>query len=103
MFICLVDFFFSFFLLCRTQLVNDWIFDRTKVFLMGSVIECANAPSPLIVLLSDPIPSARQSLQDESLLMSDNQGEFSKSCHFGIMHYITVSGTRGGRVKERLR
>lgn len=103
MFVCLVDFFFSFFLLCRTQLVNDWIFDRTKVFLMGSVIECANAPSPLIVLLSDPIPSARQSLQDESLLMSDNQGEFSKSCHFGIMHYITVSGTRGGRVKERLR
>jgi hypothetical protein len=26
--------------------------------------------------------------------MSDNQGEFSKSCHFGIMHYIPVSGTR---------
>lgn len=49
-----------------------------------------------IVLLSAAIPPARHSALEKSLLMSDNQGEFSKSCHFQMMVYILCGGRGGG-------
>lgn len=92
--VCLFGGFFLLVLSPPQNTTRKWLdLWQNKGIFDGSVIWCANAPGPFIVLLSDPIPSARQSLQDESLLMSDNQGEFSKSCHFGIMHYILASGT----------
>lgn len=90
----------------EARVKNNWMWERTK-----GRLPFLRLQSPLrrwcrahrIVLLSAAIPPslARHSAPEKSLLMSDNQGEFSKSCHFQMTVYTLCGETasfsgRGG-------
>lgn len=89
----------------EARVKNNWMWERTK-----GRLPFLRLQSPLrrwcrarrIVLLSAAIPPspARHSAPEKSLLMSDNQGEFSKSCHFQMTVY-TLCGETAKLFRER--